>query len=95
MSDLRARTNEIGNKITSAMSTQQQKMKESLSSMQDQIQNYNNQVSDYLKTIDTDIQDYKFSVEKVDEGIAINVMFKAIIKKNGNMIEDHDSENYS
>lgn len=46
----------------------------------EQIQAYGKQIGDYLKSIDADVRDYRFAVEKTENGLTIDVAFKASIK---------------
>jgi hypothetical protein len=69
--------------MTTAINTQQQKMKDSFSTIQNQLQTYGNQIGDYLKTMNANVEDYRFSVEKIDNGLTVDVRFKATIKQQG------------
>lgn len=53
---------------------------QAIGNIQNQISAFGNQLEEYLDSIDADIQGYKFSVEKVDNGLNIDVLFKAKIK---------------
>jgi hypothetical protein len=54
-------------------------VKDSLSSIQDQLTAYSNQIREYLNRVDADIENYKFAVEKTDDGLKIEVMFKGTL----------------
>jgi hypothetical protein len=57
-----------------------QKGRESWNSVQEQIQSFGSQIRDYLNQVQADIETYKFSVEKRESGLAIDVMFRATLK---------------
>ena len=71
------------NRVTDAMNTQNQKMKENFTNIQNQLQTYGTQIGDYLKTINANVEDYRFAVEKIDNGLTVDVRFKATIKQQG------------
>ncbi len=81
MSTLKSKADDIKNKTSDALADQQQKMKESLSNIQTQLQSSGNQINDYLQSIDAEVHDYRFVVEKIDNGISIDVAFKATMKQ--------------
>jgi hypothetical protein len=68
-------------KVTTAVSTQQAKVKDSMANIQNQLQSYGNQIGEYLKTMNANVEDYKFAVEKIDNGLTVDVRFKATIKQ--------------
>ncbi len=39
------------------------------------------QINDYLRTIDAKVDSYRFSIEKVPDGLTIDLAFKATIKR--------------
>jgi hypothetical protein len=78
--DIKDKANEMKTKMTTAVSTSQAKMKDSFSTIQNQLQTYGNQIGDYLKTMNANVEDYKFAVEKIDNGLTVDVRFKATIK---------------
>jgi hypothetical protein len=41
---------------------------------------FGNQIQEYLDSVDANIEKYKFSIEKADGGIAVDVAFKAMVK---------------
>jgi hypothetical protein len=75
------KTTDIKTKVTTAMSTSQAKVKDSFGNIQNQLQTYGNQIGDYLKTMNANVEDYRFSVEKIDNGLTVDVRFKATIKQ--------------
>jgi hypothetical protein len=70
-------------KVTTAVNAQQQKVKDSFTNIQSQLQTYGNQIGEYLKTMNANVEDYRFSVEKIDNGLTVDVRFKATIKQQG------------
>ena len=50
---------------------------EKLGNIQDQLATYGAQIQDYLKNVKADVSDYKFAVEKSENGLDIDVRFKA------------------
>jgi phage host-nuclease inhibitor protein Gam len=81
MTDLSGSLSSQRQKMSESMSTQQQKMKDSVSAVQAKMQDYGVQIADYLKTIDADVQNYKFIVEKTDNGLSMDIEFKAHISQ--------------
>lgn len=75
------KTTDIKTKVTTAMSTSQAKVKDSFGNIQNQLQTYGNQIGDYLKTMNANVEDYRFSVEKINNGLTVDVRFKATIKQ--------------
>jgi hypothetical protein len=55
-------------------------MGEKLGNIQDQLATYGVQIQDYLKSVKAEISDYKFAVEKNENGLGIDVRFKAQVK---------------
>ena len=53
---------------------------EKLGNIQDQLATYGTQIQDYLKGVKAEISDYKFAVEKNENGLDIDVRFKAQVK---------------
>jgi hypothetical protein len=56
---------------------------ERLGNIQDQLATYGAQIQDYLKNVKADISDYKFAVEKSENGLDIDVRFKARVTMSG------------
>jgi hypothetical protein len=82
--DVKDKANEMKTKVTTAVTTSQAKMKDSFSAIQSQLQTYGNQIGDYLKTMNANVEDYRFAVEKIDNGLTVDVRFKATIKGQDN-----------
>jgi hypothetical protein len=80
-SDIKDKANEMKTKVSTAIGTQQQKMKDSFSNIQSQLQSYGNQIGEYLKTMNANVEDYRFAVEKIENGLTVDVRFKATIKQ--------------
>jgi hypothetical protein len=53
---------------------------QSLDSIKTQLSNYGNQIQEYLKNVNATVEDYKFSIEKRDNGLSIDIEFKATIQ---------------
>ena len=54
----------------------------SLEDAKAQLISFGNQIHEYLGKVDANIENYKFSVEKIQEGIAVDVAFRATLKSN-------------
>jgi len=52
----------------------------SLEDAKTQLISFGNQIHEYLGKVDANIENYKFSVEKLEDGIAIDVAFRATLK---------------
>jgi hypothetical protein len=78
------RTQDIKNKVSDTMTASQQKVSQSLDTVQNQLAVYGNQIREYLNGMQADIEGYRFAVEKVDNGLTVDVLFKATIKGNQN-----------
>jgi hypothetical protein len=81
--DTKDKTNDMKTKVTTAVNAQQQKVKDSFTNIQSQLQTYGNQIGEYLKTMNANVEDYRFAVEKIDNGLTVDVRFKATIKQQG------------
>ncbi len=53
---------------------------QSIDSIRKQLSDYGNQIQEYLKNVNAMVEDYKFSIEKKDNGLSIDVEFKASIQ---------------
>ncbi len=53
---------------------------QSIDSIRNQLSDYGNQIQEYLKNVNATVEDYKFSIEKKDNGLSIDVEFKASIQ---------------
>ncbi len=66
--------------------TPDRKMKEddkksiSLEDAKTQLVSFGNQIHQYLGKVDANIETYKFSVEKIQAGIVVDVAFRATLK---------------
>ncbi len=80
--DVKDKAAEVKTKVTTAVTTSQAKMRDSFSAIQSQLQTYGNQIGDYLKTMNANVEDYRFAVEKIDNGLTVDLRFKATIKAN-------------
>ena len=52
----------------------------SLSHVRQQILTYGDQIHEFLEHVHADVETYKFTVEKRDEGVEVEVNFKALIR---------------
>jgi hypothetical protein len=52
----------------------------SLEDARNQIVSFGTQIQEYLNKVDAHVENYKFSVEKMEDGIAIDVAFRATLK---------------
>jgi conjugal transfer/entry exclusion protein len=53
---------------------------QSIDSIKDQLSEYGNQIQQYLKNVNATVEDYKFSIEKRENGLSIDIEFKATIQ---------------
>jgi hypothetical protein len=53
---------------------------QSIDSIKNQLSNYGNQIQEYLKNVNAKVEDYKFSIEKRDNGLSVDIEFKATIQ---------------
>jgi hypothetical protein len=53
---------------------------QSIDSIRTQLSSYGNQIQEYLKNVNAQVEDYKFSIEKRDNGLSIDIEFKATIQ---------------
>ncbi len=56
-----------------------EKINESMDKAKQQLMTYGNQIQEYLGQIDAKIDSYKFSIEKKDEGLSIDIAFRATV----------------
>jgi predicted phage gp36 major capsid-like protein len=81
--DMETVTKDIQSKvddIKGMVGKQSQKVNLVVENIQKQISDFGNQIKEYLNRIDADIQGYKFSVQRVPNGLDIDLLFKATIK---------------
>jgi len=52
----------------------------SLEDARAKLYSFGTQIQEYLDKVDASVDNYKFSVEKSDGGIAVDIAFKAIVK---------------
>jgi hypothetical protein len=52
----------------------------SLEDAKNQLVSFGTQIQEYLSKVDANVENYKFSVEKMQDGIAIDVAFRATLK---------------
>jgi glucan biosynthesis protein len=52
----------------------------SMAEVKDRIQEYGAQIKDYLLNMNAEIEGYRFSVEKIPDGLAIDVQFRANLR---------------
>jgi flagellar biosynthesis chaperone FliJ len=78
--DIKEKTEDMKNKVSDSVAVRTQKMNESLENIQNQLSAYGTQIRDYLNNMQADIEGYRFAVEKVDNGLSVDVLFKATIR---------------
>jgi FtsZ-binding cell division protein ZapB len=81
--DVKTKSNELKKNVSEAAQQVSQKMNESMSNFQQQLMNYGNQIQQLLNTVSANIEDYRFLVEKTEDGLKIDVSFKASVKSKG------------
>jgi hypothetical protein len=59
---------------------QTEKINESMDNAKQQLISYGNQIQEYLGEIDAKIDTYKFSIEKHDEGLTVDIVFRATVQ---------------
>lgn len=59
-----------------------EKASQTMSNVRDQIATYGSQIQDYLNNINANFETYKFNVEKIDNGLSIEIALKATIGGN-------------
>jgi uncharacterized coiled-coil DUF342 family protein len=82
--DIKNKANEIKAKVNETVSMQSQKMNQNLENIQNQLSVYGTQIRDYLNNMEADIESYRFAVEKLDNGLSVDVLFKAKIRTREN-----------
>jgi conjugal transfer/entry exclusion protein len=53
---------------------------QSLDSIRNQLTTYGSQIQEYLKNVNANVEDYKFSIEKKENGLSVDIEFKASIQ---------------
>jgi len=53
---------------------------ESLETIKSQLSTYGSQIQEYLKNVNAKVDDYKFAIEKKDNGLSVDIEFKATIQ---------------
>src|SRR5712692_8077540 len=80
MKDVKEDISERASDLSEKMKQSAQKFNETMDNVQAQLQTYGNQIRDYLNKAHADIDVYRFAVEKQGDGLAIEVMFRAVLK---------------
>lgn len=62
---------------------QTQNQSKSLDDAKQQLTAYGQQIQEYLGNIDAKVDTYKFSVEKMENGLMVDIAFKATIQSPG------------
>jgi hypothetical protein len=57
-----------------------EKVSQSLDDARAQLVSYGNQIQEYLGEIDAKVETYKFSIEKQDEGLSVDIAFRATVR---------------
>ena len=57
-----------------------EKLNQSMDDAKAQLVSYGNRIQEYLGEIDAKIETYKFSIEKQDEGLSIDIAFRATVR---------------
>ncbi|MGI0090399.1 MAG: hypothetical protein ACREBS_01695 [Nitrososphaerales archaeon] len=81
--DAKQKANELKRNVSDATRQASQKANESMSNVQQQLMTYGNQIQQLLNTVAANIEDYRFTVEKIEDGLKIDVAFKATIRAKG------------
>jgi len=68
-------TEDVGRDVQS----RKEKINESMDNAKQQLMTYGNQIQEYLGEIDAKIDTYKFSIEKRDGGLSVDIAFRATI----------------
>ncbi|MHB8567617.1 MAG: hypothetical protein ACYC7D_13445 [Nitrososphaerales archaeon] len=55
----------------------------SMDNVRSQLTTYGSQIQDFLSGMKADIQQYKFLIEKKENGLAVDIEFKATISSEG------------
>ena len=53
---------------------------QSIDSIKTQLSTYGTQIQEYLKNVNATVENYKFSIEKKDNGLAIDIEFRATVQ---------------
>ena len=56
-----------------------EKLNESLERARDQLLTYGSQIQEYLEKVEANVDGYKFSVERQDDGLSIDIAFRATV----------------
>ncbi len=52
----------------------------SLETAKDQLVAFGTQIQEYLSKVNANVESYKFSVEKIEDGISVDVAFRATLR---------------
>ena len=67
-------------RMRSKMSKSNVNIGESLETIKSQLSTYGSQIQEYLKNVNAKVDDYKFAIEKKDNGLSVDIEFKATIQ---------------
>ena len=68
------------NNVSQNIKQQTQDQGNSLDDVKQQLATYGSQIQEYLGKINAKVEAYKFSVEKMENGLSVDVVFKASIQ---------------
>jgi hypothetical protein len=57
-----------------------EKLNQSMDDVRGQLVSYGNQIQEYLGEIDAKVETYKFSIEKQEEGLSVDIAFRATVR---------------
>lgn len=81
--DIKNKGQNVRERANTAIAAQSERMNQSFQQISDQLSTYGNQIRDYLNNVEADIEGYRFTVEKIENGLSIDVLFKARIRNTG------------
>jgi predicted nucleic acid-binding Zn-ribbon protein len=81
--DVKDKATETKNSVTDKVKEQTQNQSKTLDDARQQLTTYGNQIQEYLGKIDAKVETYRFSVEKIENGLLVDIAFKATMQSPG------------
>ncbi len=78
--DVKDKTTEMKNTASENVKQWSQNQSKSLDDAKQQLITYGSQIQEYLGKINAKVETYKFSVEKMENGLSVDIAFKATIQ---------------
>jgi hypothetical protein len=73
------KTSEAVENVSKSVHHQTEKLNDSLDGVKKQLVSYGDQIQEYLGEVDAKVDSWKFSIEKQNEGLTVDIAFRATV----------------